>query len=144
MGTKEKLDRIRSILQNTLLTPSEKLDRIIVESKQNSIDRKNKNYSIKQIEILVFKHFYITDDQLQSKTRKDHIVKARQVSHYLASNFTNETLEYIGSYFGGKKHSTVLSSIRRVEHLLKSDKHFYARHSEFIESFKDAKDSETT
>ena len=46
---------------------------------------------------------------------------ARQIAMYLMRNLTNLPLKEIGEEFGGRNHATVLSSIRKVEELLKSD-----------------------
>lgn len=46
---------------------------------------------------------------------------ARQVSMYLMRNLTNLSLVDIGTQYEGRNHSTVLSSIRKVEEMIKSD-----------------------
>jgi chromosomal replication initiator protein len=40
---------------------------------------------------------------------------------YLARQLTGLSLEAIGSYFGGRDHSTVLHACRKVERALDSD-----------------------
>jgi chromosomal replication initiator protein len=52
------------------------------------------------------------------------IVLARQLSMYLAKNYTSVSLKTIGSNFGGKDHSTVLYSIRAVQDLMDTDSLF--------------------
>jgi len=46
---------------------------------------------------------------------------ARQVSMYLIRTLTNMSLQEIGAEYQGRNHSTVLTSIRKVEELLKTD-----------------------
>jgi chromosomal replication initiator protein len=46
---------------------------------------------------------------------------ARQMSMYLMRSLTNLSLTDIGAEYEGRNHSTVLSSIRKVEDLLKTD-----------------------
>ena len=45
----------------------------------------------------------------------------RQVAMYLCKNLTHASLPEIGRSFGGKHHSTVIHSIRKVEALRKKD-----------------------
>jgi len=68
------------------------------------------------------KYFSVTADDIRSKRKTHTISIARQVSVYLIRKLTNVTLENIGSEFSGRDHSTVLSSIKKVETLMKTDK----------------------
>jgi chromosomal replication initiator protein len=58
---------------------------------------------------------------LAGKTRKHEIVLARQVAMYLAKQLTNLSLKSIGSYFGGRDHTTVLHSIQMIENYFDTD-----------------------
>ena len=55
----------------------------------------SKEISIENIKHLVAEHFMLPVDKLQSKTRKRSIVIARQLSMYLAKNFTKNSLKII-------------------------------------------------
>jgi chromosomal replication initiator protein len=66
-------------------------------------------------------HFHVEPRRLQSKRRQKSIVLPRQVCMYLARQLTGLSLEAIGSYFGGRDHSTVLHACRKVERALDSD-----------------------
>ena len=46
---------------------------------------------------------------------------ARQISMYLMRSLIDLTLNEIGKQYEGRNHATVLSSIRKVEDLLKTD-----------------------
>ena len=46
---------------------------------------------------------------------------ARQVSMYLMRSLTGLSLKDIGTHYEDRNHATVLSSIRKVEQLLKND-----------------------
>ena len=67
------------------------------------------------------RYFSITAADIRGQRRSKNLAKARQVSMYLMRNLTNLPLKEIGEEFGGRNHATVLSSIRKVEELLKSD-----------------------
>jgi chromosomal replication initiator protein len=88
------------------------------------ISQEIKEISIDSIKNLVANHFKISLDKLQGTTRKREVVIARQLSMYLAKNYTGVSLKGIGSKFGGKDHSTVLYSIKAVQDLMDTDSLF--------------------
>ena len=67
------------------------------------------------------KYYSIKEDELTGQSRSKNTVMARQVSMHLMRTLTNLSLQDIGEQHGGRNHSTVLSSIRKVEELLKAD-----------------------
>jgi chromosomal replication initiator protein len=58
---------------------------------------------------------------MKSRRRSRNAQLPRQVSMFLARQLTGLTLEEIGSYFGGRDHSTVLHACRKVEETLDRD-----------------------
>ena len=54
-------------------------------------------------------------------------VRARQVAIYLTRELTDLSLPQIGRLYGGRDHSTVLNSIRRVEARCKEDEELATR-----------------
>lgn len=58
---------------------------------------------------------------LRSKSRKKSVVQARSLSMYLSRKLTQRSLNQIGEYFGGRDHSTVLHSIRKIESCIDTD-----------------------
>lgn len=82
----------------------------------------NKNITIQDIIKEVSKHYDFSPDILAGKTRKHEVVLARQVAMYLAKKFTSLSLKNIGSYFGGRDHTTVLHSCQMIENYLGNDK----------------------
>ena len=67
------------------------------------------------------KYYNIKEEELTGLSRAKNTVMARQVSMHLMRTLTNLPLTAIGEHHGGRNHATVLSSIRKVEELLKSD-----------------------
>ena len=67
------------------------------------------------------KYYNIKEEELTGQSRSKNTVMARQVSMHLMRTLTNLSLQAIGEQHGGRNHATVLSSIRKVEELLKSD-----------------------
>jgi chromosomal replication initiator protein len=73
---------------------------------------------------MVADYFEMDLDTLQSKTRKRHIVQARQLAMYFAKKYTKASLASIGSQIGKRDHATVLHACRTVENLADTDKQF--------------------
>ena len=63
-------------------------------------------------------------DILQSKTRKRHIVQARQLAMFFAKKYTKASLANIGSQIGDRDHATVLHACKTVDNLVATDKQF--------------------
>ena len=49
------------------------------------------------------------------KKRNDEVNFPRQVAIYLCRELTTESFPKIGSYFGGRNHSTIISACKRIE-----------------------------
>jgi chromosomal replication initiator protein len=80
--------------------------------------------SIDYIQKVVSDYFQMDVDTLQSKTRKRHIVQARQLAMFFAKKFTKASLASIGSQIGKRDHATVLHACKTVNNLSTTDKHF--------------------
>jgi chromosomal replication initiator protein len=70
---------------------------------------------------LVAERFALQPSQLKQKTNAHEIARPRQIAMYLAKELTSASLPEIGRAFGGKHHTTVLHSVRKVESLRQSD-----------------------
>ena len=81
-------------------------------------------------------HFNVTATAVNSRSRKQDIVLARQVSMYLAQKHTKMPASRIGKLVGGRDHSTVLHSCSQIEKRLQVDKGFIAELSTIENSFK--------
>jgi len=64
------------------------------------------------------------------------VAMPRQIAMYLCKNLTPASLPEIGKSFGGKHHSTVIHSIRKIEELRKRNGDFNTLINNFIESFR--------
>lgn len=66
--------------------------------------------------------FYsLREEDLRGQNRSKNTAMARQISMYLMRNLTNLSLKDIGTEYEDRNHATVLSSIRKVEELLRTD-----------------------
>jgi len=77
--------------------------------------------TVEKIQRIVCEQFKIKLSDLKSKRRSRNIVLPRQVAMYLARKFTQSSLPELGESFGGKDHTSVLHSIRKVKRTLESD-----------------------
>jgi chromosomal replication initiator protein len=80
--------------------------------------------SIDYIQKVVSEYFQMDVSTLQSKTRKRHIVQARQLAMYFAKKFTKASLASIGTQIGKRDHATVLHACKTVDNLSFTDKQF--------------------
>jgi len=80
--------------------------------------------SIDQIQKVVSSYFDLDVATLQSKTRKRHIVQARQLAMFFAKRMTKASLASIGSQIGKRDHATVLHACKTVNNLTETDKQF--------------------
>ncbi|MFM9945965.1 MAG: chromosomal replication initiator protein DnaA [Bacteroidia bacterium] len=91
---------------------------------KNFVKHSSREVSIDYIQKLVTEFYGLSVDQLKSKTRKREIVQARQISMYYAKSMTKASLKSIGTYFGGRDHSTVIHACQTVNDLMDTDKKF--------------------
>ena len=68
--------------------------------------------SIDYIQKVVSDYFQMDIETLQSKTRRRHIVQARQLAMYFAKKFTKASLASIGNQIGKRDHATVLHACK--------------------------------
>ncbi len=108
------------VAQSTLNNKTVNTD-LAKEVIEQFVSRSSKEISVNNIKKLVAEHFELPVEKLQGKTRKRSIVIARQLSMYLAKNFTNSSLKSIGNDFGGRDHSTVIYSLKAVQDLMDTD-----------------------
>jgi chromosomal replication initiator protein len=65
--------------------------------------------------------FALKPAQLKAKNNSRSIALPRQIAMYICKELTNQSLPQIGRDFGGKHHTTVLHSIRKIDSLRKKD-----------------------
>lgn len=67
------------------------------------------------------RYYSLKEEDLRGQSRAKNTAMARQVSMYLMRSLTNLSLKDIGAEYENRNHATVLSSIRKIEDLLKND-----------------------
>ena len=77
--------------------------------------------TIEAIQREVAAYFDVKLHDLKGPKRHRAIAHPRMISMYLARKLTNMSFPEIGSRFGGKDHSTVISAVRKIERLCGED-----------------------
>lgn len=112
--TKEKLESIISVIAPDSIPPDVLVDKIIsVVAKKNGL----------------------RPEDLKSKKRQDNIAKARHVAIYIVRNLTPLPLQTIGKIFN-RDHTTIMSSIEKVEIEIKTKKNAHAEIHALIKQIK--------
>jgi len=82
---------------------------------QDIISSSSKALSSAQIIQAVCDYYKLDKKDLLGKSRKQELIEPRHVAIYLLRNNTSDSLPLIGKIMGGKDHSTILHSYRKIE-----------------------------
>jgi len=82
---------------------------------KDMVTETTKIINVDMIQKIVANYFNISLFDLKASRRNKNIVLPRQVAMYLARTLTNLSLPEIGGFFGGKDHTTVLHSCKKIE-----------------------------
>jgi len=96
------------------------IDLMLAESVVKNIVRHRKNITIDAIKKMVCKYYSISINDIVSSSRKQSIVRPRQIAIYLSRKYTDSPLQTIGRSFN-RYHATALHSIGVVERGLKEN-----------------------
>ncbi len=103
---------------------------------RNVIDQDEKHVTIESIQKFVADYYQLKVADLKSRNNSKSVAMPRQVAMYLCKSLTHASLPEIGRSFGGKHHSTVIHSIKKVEDLRKNDRNFNSLIESFLQSFR--------
>ena len=114
-GVIKRLTAYKEIL-NDVIT-KESVERAIMDVTRNGPDIPKPDRIIRE----TAKYYSLKEEELRGQSRSKNTAMARQISMYLIRTLTNLSLKDIGELYEGRNHATVLSSIRKVEELVKKD-----------------------
>ena len=77
--------------------------------------------SIEAIQREVSTYFDVKLHDLRGPKRLQSVARPRMIAMYLARKLTGASFPEIGSRFGGKDHSTVISAVKKIEGLVAQD-----------------------
>jgi chromosomal replication initiator protein len=103
---------------------------------KNVIEQDEKAITIESIQKYVSDYYQLKPSELKSKNNSKSISMPRQIAMYLCKSLTHASLPEIGRSFGGKHHSTVIHSIKKVDELRKRDADFNNLIATFLSNFK--------
>ncbi len=130
-GTIKKLKAFNSLWGQTptIALAKDAMEAIIKENANNAI-------TPDMIIENVARYHNVTVDQIKGKKKDAPVVKPRQQAMYLIRELTQLSLPEIGNAMGGKNHTTVLHSIKKVEENIQKDPAFAKTIAELTENIK--------
>jgi chromosomal replication initiator protein len=102
---------------------------------KNILDHEDRAITIEIIQKFVSDYYNLKLADLKSRNNSKSISMPRQVAMYLCKSLTHASLPEIGRSFGGKHHSTVIHSIRKIEDLRQKNGDFNTLINNFLEGF---------
>jgi chromosomal replication initiator protein len=103
---------------------------------KNILDHEEKAVTIEIIQKFVADYYNLKLVELKSRNNSKSVAMPRQIAMYLCKSLTHASLPEIGRSFGGKHHSTVIHSIRKVEDMRKRDSDFNNLIGNFLQGFR--------
>ncbi len=88
---------------------------------QDLVSATPQGFSIESIQREVATYFDIKLHDLRGPKRLQSVARPRMIAMYLARKLTGSSFPEIGSRFGGKDHSTVISAVKKIERLVAED-----------------------
>ncbi len=88
---------------------------IAIEALKDQVTGKSvyKN-DVQRIQRVVCDYYKISLEEMKGKNKNNAINFPRQVAIYLCRELTTESFPKIGSYFGGRNHSTIISADKKI------------------------------
>ena len=88
---------------------------IAVEALKDQLkDRSFYKNDVQRIQRVVCDYYKISIEQMKGKNRNNSVNFPRQIAIYLCRELTTESFPKIGSYFGGRNHSTIISADKKI------------------------------
>ena len=99
------------------------------------LSQDDRNVTIEMVQRFVADYYKLKIVDLKSRNNSKTIAFPRQIAMYLAKSLTSSSLPQIGKSFGGKHHSTVIHSIKKIDERCKRDREFHTLIDSFLQSF---------
>ncbi|MBO5880004.1 MAG: chromosomal replication initiator protein DnaA [Clostridia bacterium] len=114
------IKRLKALyLLNGLAITKESIETVI-----SSIDPGNipTDVLVEKIMTVTAKYYGVKVDDIKSKSKTENIAYARHITVYIIKKMTDLSYKAIGSFLGGRDHSTVISSYSKVEEYINTKK----------------------
>ena len=103
---------------------------------RNVLDLADRAVTIESIQKFVADYYQLKISEIKSRNNSKSVAMPRQIAMYLCKQMTRASLPEIGRSFGGKHHSTVIHSIKKINELKKNDADFNRLLGSFTESIR--------
>jgi chromosomal replication initiator protein len=103
---------------------------------RNVLQNDDRAVTIEIVQKAVSDHYSLKVSELKSKNNSKSVALPRQIAMYLCKALTSASLPEIGRSFGGKHHSTVIHSIRKIEDMRQKNGDFNTLINTLLESFR--------
>jgi chromosomal replication initiator protein len=100
------------------------------------LQAEDKPITIEMIQKFVADHYNVKLADLKAKNNSKAVAQPRQIAMYLTKALTAASLPEIGKGFGGKHHSTVIHSVRKIDTMRKRDPEFDRLINSFVQAFR--------
>lgn len=101
---------------------------------RDSLNTRATVVTIDNIKENVADYFGLRTAELSSKSNARRITQPRQIAMFMCKRLTNHSLPEIGRAFGGKHHSTVIHSVRKIENECEEDEDIHRVVSQLMEA----------
>ena len=126
---------VQAIRKDYRSAPISDQDRVMLEY-VDVIEKDEKHVTIESIQKFVAEYYGLKVAELKSRNNSKSVAMPRQVAMHLCKSLTHASLPEIGRSFGGKHHSTVIHSIKKVDELRKKDPHFNSLIESLLQHFR--------
>ena len=96
----------------------------------------DKLINLDSIQKFVADHYRLKVADLKARNNAKSVALPRQIAMYMGKSLTKASLPDIGKAFGGKHHSTVIHSVRKIKTLRQTDPEFDKVIQDFLDSFR--------
>ena len=118
-GGLENFQNLYAAIVKIVAHQSLKSNQLNASTLQEIIDQQSKQNqnSFENIILLITNYFQYSFEEIKSQKRSQKLVLARQAGMFLCREILGYSYPKIGSLFGGRDHSTVIHSIKKIEQL---------------------------
>ncbi|MCF7875445.1 chromosomal replication initiator protein DnaA [Candidatus Bipolaricaulota bacterium] len=92
--------------------------------------------TVTAIKEAVSENYDLTLEKIEGKSRKKEIARARHIAIYLARELTDNSFPALGKKFGGRDHSTVMHSHKKIDGMIEDTPLLYEEIKELKEEIK--------
>jgi chromosomal replication initiator protein len=105
------------------------------EALKSLLESEAHQVTVEKIQKIICHKYNIKMSQLKSKNNSPKVAFPRQVAMYLSKELAKVSLPEIGKKFGGKHHTTVIHSVRKIEKLIAKSPEFNKEINSLISTF---------